>query len=324
MTKNKSLLKEFSLFILLLIFCLSFMLTPNSKNLTLNGIKLWVGYVLPTLFPYLFISTALSSLSCTGKLAKAISPLTKGLFNVGGGGGFAFLISIISGYPIGSKTLSDLYKKGALNKAEGVRASILCSTCSPVFLITTVGAITFNDATFGILLFFSHLLSSFLLGFAFSFYKRNEKPKTVCDFSAFFNETSFYDGVKSATLSVLTIGGIITLFYIITELLLAYNVLAPIIKLFSLVFNDNALGKGFALGLFECTKGIKIIATTQKTLLCLPTVAFLSGFGGVSIIMQSTAYLKNAKIKTAPFILSKIVGAIINFVIALIFSLLFY
>lgn len=324
MTKNKTLLKELFLSVSLLIFCLSFMLTPNSKSLTLNGIKLWVGYVLPTLFPYLFISAMLTSFSLTGKLANALSPLTKRLFNVGGGGGYAFLISIISGYPVGAKIVSDLYKKGAFSRSEGVRASILCSTCSPVFLITTIGAITFNDNRFGILLFFCHILSSFIIGFIFSFYKRKEKPNTVSDFNIYFNELSFYEGVKNATLSVLTVGGFITLFYIITELFLSYNLLAPIIKLFSLIFGDCSIGKGFSLGLFECTKGIKIISTAKSTPLLLPTVAFLSGFGGLSVIAQSTAYLKDAKIKTAPFILSKIVGAIVNFIIAFIFSLLFY
>ena len=121
-------------------------------------------------------------------------------------------------------------------------------------------------------------------------------------------------------MSILVVGGIITIFYLITHLLLTYHILDPTIFIMKKITGNQALAKGVALGVFECTTGLKNIATCGISFWTLPIVSAVCGFGGISVMMQSLAYLKSAKIKTAPFVLSKLTSAVINFSIALIFS----
>ena len=97
------------------------------------------------------------------------------VFNINGAVGYALFISLISGYPIGAKTVADLKNSNALNDTEAVRASAVCSTSSPMFLIGSVGSIMFNDKRFGLSLFLCHVFSVLINGFFFSFYKRKEK-----------------------------------------------------------------------------------------------------------------------------------------------------
>ncbi|MBO5714163.1 MAG: hypothetical protein J6R83_01920, partial [Clostridia bacterium] len=78
------------------------------------------------------------------------------------------------------------------------------------------------------------------------------------------------------------------------------------------------------LGFFEITKGLKTVSNGGITLLSLPVSAFICGFGGISVIAQSVAFLKKAKIKTAPFVLAKTLSAIFSFIIGLVFSLVFF
>ena len=55
----------------------------------------------------------------------------------------------------------------------------------------------------------------------------------------------------------------------------------------------------------------------------LPIASFIVGFGGLSVILQSIAYLKKAKIKTAPFLFGKILTAFVNFIVGFIINVIF-
>lgn len=325
MTKNVNLLFEYSLFFILVAFSLVLAFFGNFSYAVKDGLSLWVACVIPSLFPYLFITAILTSLSVTAKLSKGLSPLTEKVFNINGAVGYALFISLISGYPIGAKTVADLKNSNALSDTEAVRASAVCSTSSPMFLIGSVGSIMFNDKSFGLTLFLCHLFSVLINGFFFSFYKRKEK-NTAKPF--YFNNKALdnilYDGVYSAIISILVVGGLITIFYTLTEVLFSLNLLSPIIDLFTLIFNDQNFAKSIVFGAFECTKGLKALSSGGISIFTLPVALAISGFGGLSVIAQSVSFLKGAKIKTAPFLLSKVTSAVISFIIGLIVSIIFY
>ena len=159
----------------------------------------------------------------------------------------------------------------------------------------------------------------------FSFYKRKDKPKKIANLKQNVNvDFAFSDCVYSAVNSSLFVGAMITLFYTLTEVLISLKILSPITFLLEKLFNSQNLASGMTLGFFEITKGLKTVSNGGITLLSLPISAFICGFGGISVIAQSVAFLKSAKIKTAPFVLAKIVSAIFSFFIGLIFSLIFF
>lgn len=321
MTKTRFNFFEVLLFFTLIIFAILLALGSLNKNTVLDGINLWATCVLPALFPYFFITAILSRLSLTYRIGTRLSPITKRLFNTGGLTGYAFLMSVISGYPVGAQITAQLKKDGLISSAEAIRCSALCSTSSPLFLMGSVGNIMFKNSYFGLLLFLCHLASATINGFIFSFYKRNERPVNFPPLlTATKTDNLLYEGVYSAVISILTVGGLITIFYLLTELLVGYKILTPLINSLTSFTGDKTISQGIAFGLFECTKGLKTIAGSNINFFTLPTVAFICGFGGLSVLAQSIAFLKSAKIKTAPFVLSKLSGAVINFLIGIIFS----
>ena len=322
--KKPKAITEIAVFSALLL--LAIMLSTNKKYQTavLDGIMLWAAAVLPALFPYLVITSIVSSLKITATISNALSPLTTKLFNVNGNVGYALFLSIMCGYPVGAKCVSELKTRKLIGDSESVRASALCSSSSPVFLMCSVGNLTFGNPLFGLLLFVTHFLSALTVGFIFSFYHRYEPPKKTTDFSnANKSENVLYDSVYSAVISVLVVGGIITLFYLLTEMLSDIGALKILSELFYLFTKNKCVSVGISSGIFECTKGIKILASCGISLFTLPITAAICGFGGISVIMQSVAYLKKAKIKTATFIFSKTLAAIINFILGLILSAIF-
>ena len=306
-------IKKFLPFFILLVLSLILSAGKYSYAVT-EGVKLWACYLLPSFFPYLFITSVFSSLPATFSVSEKLSPVTRKLFGVNGSAAYAFLMSAISGYPMGSKVVADLKTDGLLTERESVTASALASTSSPAFTVGVVGNIIFRDATFGILLFLVNLISAIITGLLFSLGKRdkNQTPLKVRR-----GETSgFYDLTYSSVISVLVIGGIIAIFYLISEILLSLGVLTPFISGFSFITGDKATGEAITFGLLEFTRGLKILGGTERSLLTLPVAAFLCGFSGVSALVQAIAYLKKAKIKTAPFILSKTTHAVVSFILA--------
>ncbi len=303
----------------LIYFSLILAINKDFSAFTIDGIKLWLAFVVPSLFPYFFITSILSSLSITSKISKLFSPLTRKVFNVNGAVGYAFFMSLLSGYPVGAKIVCDLKENGVISESESIRASAFCSTSSPMFLIGSVGSFMFNNIRLGLILFFSHLLSAICIGIIFSFYKRNDKPKTEFSLQSQKVDNVLYESAYSSVISILLVGAIITAFYILSNLLFSLNLLNPIIYLLSMLFKDFNVAKGLVFGLFECTQGLKVLSGLGLS--CLPHCAFICGFSGISIIMQSLAYLKKAKIKTAPFLLSKVLSAVLNLVFCLIICL---
>lgn len=95
-----------------MLFSLAVAIFPKeSFNSALDGLKLWFNVVFPSLLPFFIGSQLLVDLGIVSFIGSLLEPVMRPLFNVPGCGSFSFLISITSGYPIGSKIVADLYQK---------------------------------------------------------------------------------------------------------------------------------------------------------------------------------------------------------------------
>ena len=106
-------IKRNGLAIVFCLFCFGLVLFSKT-NLTAakNGLILWATAVVPSLFPF-FVSTELLSYTSVIKhLGKWLNPIMRPLFNVPGEGAFAFLMGLISGYPVGAKIVSNFMEQG--------------------------------------------------------------------------------------------------------------------------------------------------------------------------------------------------------------------
>ena len=313
--KKKLYLKIFISFILFL-FLIILLLNPKKYiAVTLDGLKLWVAVILPSVFPYAVITTLITSLNSLSLAFNKFTPLSKRLFNTNGVGLYAFTLSVISGYPIGSKTVADLKENGLLSNSEAIRCSCFCSSSSPMFIIGSVGTLMLNDIKAGVIIFISHFIATVLNGLIFRFYKgENDIKNKLTDKPV---DNIIYQSVYSGVISILVVGGIVTLCFLICHILTDFKVLSPLTSLFSLIFKDSWLGEGFIKSLIEVSCGAKIMANSNSNLL-LPLLSFSISFGGLSVFAQSIALLKTAKIKIAPFVLSKLTQAIFSFIITIL------
>ncbi len=345
---DKATIKEFSLFTVFVAAAVLLAASGKGAEFALQGIKLWAAVVLPALFPYFFVSAILTRLKITERLALTFSPVYRKVFKVSGIVSYAFFLSVISGYPVGAKIVSDLRKNGLLEEDEGVRAAALCSTSSPSFLIAAVGSAAFGSARLGIALTACHIVSAVCTGVIFSFYKSKKSRGSSAAASSVSESKStektgfngqnsdknasgaggtdnlLYECAYNSVVSILVVGGLIVLFSVLTSLLDFYGVFKPFVAALAEIFGSETLAEGIIYGAFECTGGITRLAATGISKGAFAVAAGMCGFGGLSVIAQSLAYLSGAKIKAAPFLLSRVAAAALNFLFALIVYRIFF
>ena len=150
---------SFALFaILLVVFSKSNLLAAS------NGLVLWATCVVPSLFPFFVITNLLTHTKIVDWIGKFLDKLMRPLFNVPGIGGFAFVMGLISGYPVGAKIVSDFRENGSITKDEGERMLAFTNNSGPLFILSSVGISLFGDTKTGLLLLATHILSCITVG----------------------------------------------------------------------------------------------------------------------------------------------------------------
>ena len=324
--KNRKLLNyALALIILFLIVALS--LFPNAySKATLDGILLWATAVLPSVLPYFFLTALLTRTGVLSSFCNAFTPLTKKVFRLGGISVYAFLTSVLSGYPIGSKIVSDLKEKNAISSGEASRLSLLASTSGPLFIIGAVGNAMFKSKTVGFILYISHVLSAIITAIIF----RNAGDKEL-DYSPALlteeNDNALYEAVYSSVISALIVGGFVSVFFVISEILTDFKILYPLSFLFDAILapvsTSGGEGQAISVGLIEFTKGSMMLSKIGANSLTVSLSCFLITFGGLSVIFQSLSFLKKAEVNSSFFILGKLVQGVVSFVLCYIICLIF-
>ena len=151
------------LFFVLLAICFVIFSRSNLTAAT-NGLTLWATCVVPSLFPFFVISNLLSQTKVVSFVGRLLDKLMRPLFNVPGIGGFAFVMGLISGYPVGAKVVSDFREQGLVTKDEGERMLAFTNNSGPLFIISSVGISLFGDTTTGLLLLCTHILACVTVG----------------------------------------------------------------------------------------------------------------------------------------------------------------
>ena len=293
---------------ILIIFFLICMISQPSKFISksLEGISAWAFNVLPSVLPFMFFTRLLSALGTMQKLTLPFSPFTTKFFKTPPISFYTFVMAILSGYPVGSKMVADLYMQGQISRQDAFRMTSFCSTSGPMFIVGAVGIGMFKNATIGYVLFLSHIIGAIFNGIIY----RNLKTKDSSTHSHIKKDITptasksldISDIVLNSTLSILSVGCIITIFFIIIECL------TPIFNLFPQNISC------FLEGLIEITKGCIDLSALPNKFISVCLCSFVISFGGFSTILQSATMLSKVKMPIRLFVLQKLTHAFFSFV----------
>lgn len=288
----------------------------------LNGIMVWATVVLPALLPFIFFTKTLTELGVADILASKFKLFPK-IFKVPSLAIYVFILSILSGYPVGAKIVADLYESGAISKEEAYKITTFTSNSGPMFILGSVGIGMLTSRNLGIIILISHILGALINGLIYRNHKENstEINKKIIE----KNNLSIGDLMWNTVHSVLIIGGFIALFFVIIEIINYLNIFSPISNLFSKIFNCDAnIFTAIFNGIFEITRGCLDISKLGLSELISGTLCtFIISFGGLATTMQALVFLKKFDMRFSFFIKQKITHAIFASVISFILLLIF-
>lgn len=142
-----------SLFVLFTICLIIF--SKENLSATKNGLLLWANSVVPALLPFLIATELLSHTTVVNFIGKLLNKYMKPIFNVPGIGAYAFIMGIISGYPVGAKIVTEFRKNGDCSRAEAERLLAFTNNSGPLFIIGTVGVSMFGNTLIRITLIYN-------------------------------------------------------------------------------------------------------------------------------------------------------------------------
>jgi spore maturation protein SpmB len=82
-----------------------------------SGLLLWASSVLPGILPFVIGVNVLVALGAINFVGFFLSPVMRKVFKLPGRAAFAMVMGMVSGYPVGSKIVSEMRTRGVLSKS---------------------------------------------------------------------------------------------------------------------------------------------------------------------------------------------------------------
>lgn len=295
----------------------------SALNGAKTGLLLWFNTVLPTLLPFIILSNFIIRFQVTDYICKIFSPILKRIFRISDIGCYPIIIGILSGYPMGAKTCSDLIKEGLLEREEGQYIMLLVGNASYMFLTSflAVSSLALPGRKYQILIviYLSSIISATLYRIFSRYQSKNHStmPDTSSISIAEYAEetplsmTTVDHCILDGFTTITKVGGYIIMFSVLTQVLSGLlGAIGPL--------------RFLLLGSLEITIGIYLIASsamalTKKIVLTIT----ITSFGGFSSLAQIGSVIENSGLSLKSYLHYKIINSIVAFLLSLIYVMLF-
>lgn len=259
-----------------------------------DGLALCAGSVIPALFPFLAVSGLLTALDAGA--SPALRPLAR-LLGCSRAGARAFLLGLTGSYPVGARTVAQLYRRGGISRREACRLLLFSNNCGPAFILGVAGLGCFGSLRAGVLLWGVHILAALVIALALPRQAAEppERPGSVPARPALV--PALIAAVRDAAGTMVYICGFVVFFLVLLRVMgrvtgLSHPVLA---------------------GAVELTQGILALPHTRRGFVW---AAGLLGWGGLSVHGQSAAVLSGTDLPMGPYLAAKAAHAAVSVLLA--------
>lgn len=111
-----------------------------------EGVQLCVKTVVPSLFPFLFLSLVLST-SLDGFRMRILDPVAR-LCRIPKGSGGLLALGLLGGYPAGAQCVSLAHEQRQLSSDAAQRMLVICNNCGPAFIFGLLSR-SFSNSSMG-------------------------------------------------------------------------------------------------------------------------------------------------------------------------------
>ena len=284
-----------------LVFLVTILVLNPEKSVlyTKNGILLCQDIIIPSLFPFFVCSGLLVYSGFCEILAKLFKPIMKPLFNINPSGSAAFILGLISGYPLGAVTTCQLYNSLYVSKSEAERLLAFCNNSGPLFILGAVGVSIYHSPQAGMLLYCAHILGAISVGILFRFYKASSfnapRAEIVTEQKSISEVFSIV--LNNSIQSILTVCGCVIFCSVMVNLLMD---MISVNETFKALLNSS----------LEFVSGLSKISYLDISLFSkLIMSAGVCAFAGLSVHMQVMGVAAKSGLSLKPYIFGKCLHA---------------
>ena len=259
----------------------------------ITSINIFKTKLFPSIFPFFVLASLLLELGIASKISNKVNPLFKRLFHVEGNSSFIILVSIISGFPSGSKYIKESLKNKTIDKDTANYLLTFTHFANPLFILGTCGTIL-NSISLAYKILIIQIIANLILGIIL----RPKEIITSKNISTNYNNKSFLEvlpkAINDAIKVLLFMLGSITFFMFFSKLLTSTLSLNPFFKT-------------IITGILDMTSGISLVPTisTNNYIRGLIVLTFIT-FGSFSVHLQVINNIKEENIEYKYFLLGRI------------------
>ncbi|MCM1044919.1 MAG: hypothetical protein NC417_05380 [Candidatus Gastranaerophilales bacterium] len=255
----------------------------------LTGLTLWYEKMVPALLPFMILSGIMVRLHLTEGFTTLLYPFLRPLFRVSRNVCYAIILGFLCGFPMGAKTVADLYERDMITRREAEYLLAFCNNIGPVYFLSFVLPLLERR------LILPYLAGMYGLPLAYGILLRYTKYRDLGVRRATSGGmspqkatllTELDEAIASSGRSILMLGGYMILFNLLN--LLPHILLGAPPKLLA--------------PLLEISGGLKLIGSSYPlyALLALP-------FGGLSCIAQTYSCISKTPLSIADYTFHKLI-----------------
>lgn len=275
-----------------------------------EGLYQWAAKMVPTLFPFMMISSIMVYSGADLELGHMLGKILKKVYKYSSYGLYAIFMGFFCGFPMGAKVVSDLFEKNKICKAEANTLLAFCNNIGPAYFMGIIipmlhecgyhNTVLFIFGMYGIPAVYGIILGrisskKYLLP-AFHYPDETDRTSAATGLSP---ASTLKKSCIDNTQALIVLGGYITF----------TNAFRIFLDFMPLSVNTKNIVTSF----LEIIGGVQAIYTTtltpdQKVFWTMTALCF----GGISCIMQTSSFLEKSGLSIRHYLKHKSIITIIS------------
>ena len=269
-----------------------------NSTIVINGVLQYTELFFKKLFPACFIFFVIGSLLLEYNFPYIITKI----LHINGASFYVILLSMISGFPSGSKYISDLYKKDIISLKLANYLIMFTHFPNPIFVLGSI-SLLFKDNLYAIYILISLILSNLIIGIIF---RPKNKEFIKCNINNNYNFSDCLNkNIINSIKTIILIYGVSVFFYLVSNIISKY-------------FSSNIYNYILVNGVFDLTNGVFLTSLIRIDFIKALFILFFISFGGISINMQVKSIISDTNISYYKFLVGRLLQFIFSIIIFLI------
>ena len=270
-----------------------------------KGMLFCIEVLVPSLYTFMALSSAVIRSGVAVSITRPFGRIARLLFRLPPSGLAVILLSILGGYPVGSRCAAMLFEQGSISRSDAQKVANIAVCAGPGFLINYIGSALLGNRQIGIILLCAEITGVLFIGVIVGWTMPSTPLPHPHPSKAALSRNLLIASVTDASRSTFHMCGMVV---ICTAMIAVIGKVSP----------DKSI-TDIASALIEITEGCHRMCGSYPIYL----IAFFIGFGGISVHLQAYAGMGELHANKGLFFLYRIIQGIITAAAAYSYLMIF-